>query len=442
MRVMRTLQLVLATAAIVPGLLLAQQQPTFRSGVEVIAVNAQVMDSNGGPIGTLGTRDFQVWINGQSRRVASANLISYPLNTPMNVFPKVFNDMDWIPGDVPEVRGRVFILAVDEMSFSTRSLPAVVQTAKRFLNRLQPEDVVGLYAYPFGSPRLDLTHFHRSIGLALDHMQGLATPFNGEFSISPSEMADITSGDGHVFAQVVDRECGESLRTFDLNCSSRLRAEADGRAAYVQSLSENGFNGLKQLLRTLTQFSGPKTVVLLSAGLLTSDRVGAQPDVSGLVKTAGKYAAAADATLYVLHVDETYLDTYSASSAAAPIMRSSSPKEDGLISALTGLPVAPTTQIRATDRYLSQARDSQLLALGLQRMAGEAGGEYIHINAGTGDIAFDRVLKETSAYYLLGVQPEAVDRDGHLHFIRVKVDSKGATVRARQQVTIPKANGG
>jgi len=238
---------------------------------------------------------------------------------------------------------------------------------------------------------------------------------------------------------VLDRECGDTLRTFDLNCSSRLRAEVDGRAAFEQSLSENSFNGMKRLLQTLTQFSGPKTVVLLSGGLLTSDRVGSQPDVSGLVKTAGKYAAAADATLYVLHVDDSFLNTYN---AAAPVVRPSNPKVEGaLISSTAGLPDAPTTPVRATDRFLSQIRDSQLTALGLQRLAGEAGGSYIHIAAGNGDIAFDRVLKETSAYYLLGVQPESSDRDGRLHYIRVKVDSKGATVRARTQVTIPKPGG-
>jgi VWFA-related protein len=423
--------------ALVPGLLLAQQQPTFRSSVEMIAVNTQVMDANGGPIGTLGTKDFQVWINGQSRRVASASLIQYPLNSPMNVFPKTFNNLDWIPGDVPEVRGRVFILAVDEMSFTTRSLPAVIRTAKRFLSRLKPEDVVGLFAYPFGSTRIDLTHFHGSVAVALDHIQGLATPFNGSFTLSPSEVADITAGDGHVLAEVANRECGDTARSFDFNCSTRLRNEAKGRAMFLQSQSEGSFNGMKQLLGTLTQFSGPKTVVFLSGGLLTSDRVGAQPDVSGMVKTASKYASAADATLYVLHVDDTYLDTYAASTQSVR----SNPKETDtkLLVAVSGQPDAPAIA-RATDQHLSQVRDSQLNALGLQRLASEAGGQYIHIAAGSGDIAFDRVLKETSAYYLLGVQPEVADRDGRVHYIRVKVDSKGATVRARQQVTIPKIN--
>ena len=86
---------------------------------------------------------------------------------------------------------------------------------------------------------------------------------------------------------------------------------------------------------------------------------------------------------------------------------------------MSGLPDAPNTSIRATDRFLSQARDSQLTALGLpQRLAGEAGGSYIHIAAGSGDIAFDRVLKETSAAYYLLERParRSADRDGRLHY--------------------------
>jgi hypothetical protein len=136
-------------------------------------------------------------------------------------------------------------------------------------------------------------------------------------------------------------------------------------------------------------------------------------------------------------VDDTYLDTYAASTQSVR----SNPKETDtkLLVAVSGQPDAPAIA-RATDQHLSQVRDSQLNALGLQRLASEAGGQYIHIAAGSGDIAFDRVLKETSAYYLLGVQPEVADRDGRVHYIRVKVDSKGATVRARQQVTIPKIN--
>jgi hypothetical protein len=53
--------------------------------------------------------------------------------------------------------------------------------------------------------------------------------------------------------------------------------------------------------------------------------------------------------------------------------------------------------------------------------------------------AFDRVARETSAYYLLGVEPADADRDGKTHAIHVGVKQHDATVRSRVTVMIPVA---
>jgi len=52
--------------------------------------------------------------------------------------------------------------------------------------------------------------------------------------------------------------------------------------------------------------------------------------------------------------------------------------------------------------------------------------------------AFERVTREMSAFYLLGVEPAEEDRDGKLHFIRVSIKERGASVRSRTAVIIPK----
>ena len=51
-------------------------------------------------------------------------------------------------------------------------------------------------------------------------------------------------------------------------------------------------------------------------------------------------------------------------------------------------------------------------------------------------LAFGRILRESSAYYLLGVAPAAEDRDGKLHVLRVTVKKRGVTVRTRTHVVI------
>ena len=50
-------------------------QTTFRSGLDVIAVDVQVIDRNGVPVPGLGPDKFEVTINGRRRRVLSAELI-------------------------------------------------------------------------------------------------------------------------------------------------------------------------------------------------------------------------------------------------------------------------------------------------------------------------------------------------------------------------------
>ena len=58
--------------------------------------------------------------------------------------------------------------------------------------------------------------------------------------------------------------------------------------------------------------------------------------------------------------------------------------------------------------------------------------------AGSGEAAYDRILTETTAYYLLGVEVGDADRDGRTQEIQVKVKRRDLTVRGRKWVAIPK----
>ena len=89
-----------------------------------------------------------------------------------------------------------------------------------------------------------------------------------------------------------------------------------------------------------------------------------------------------------------------------------------------------------------QAREGEVLGRFLDQFASTSGGTMIRILVGAGESALARILRETSAYYLLGVEPAKSDRDGRTHRLRVKVDAKGATVRSRTWVQVPVQAGG
>src|ERR671931_490746 len=53
------------------------QQPTFRTGVDVITVDVGAIDGRGQPVTDLHAPEFTVKIDGQARRVVTADLVKY-----------------------------------------------------------------------------------------------------------------------------------------------------------------------------------------------------------------------------------------------------------------------------------------------------------------------------------------------------------------------------
>jgi hypothetical protein len=60
--------------------------------------------------------------------------------------------------------------------------------------------------------------------------------------------------------------------------------------------------------------------------------------------------------------------------------------------------------------------------------------------AAASDPFVDRALRETSASYLLAVRAEPSERDGKEHYIRVAVKQRGASLRYRRVVAIPRGD--
>src|SRR3954463_11387354 len=107
MRSGRPLAGVLGTAlAAGCGAGVSARQTVFRSTVDAIAVDVQVVDADGNPIGRIGPESFQVSINGQRRKVVSAQFVGQQ--------PASDDPSEPRP---PEGRGRTFVLAVDAGSF-------------------------------------------------------------------------------------------------------------------------------------------------------------------------------------------------------------------------------------------------------------------------------------------------------------------------------------
>jgi VWFA-related protein len=278
-----------------------------------------------------------------------------------------------------------------------------MQSAARFIDNLLPGDLVALFAYPIGGQQTDFTTDHALVRRALERVVGSRDESFGQFNLTPSEIVDIAARDADVLARAVARECGVPPQR---GCPEQVRAEAAGAAAYYEGVGAQSLSALRAGLEALESIQGRKTIVVVSGGLIQSDRAN-RPDNRSLMMRVGEWAAAANTSFYIIHFDTSFLDMFSA--------------------ARKGLP-----------NLVAHGRDANVLGLGLEQIVDSAGGGLIRVQAGTPDHAFDRVLRETSAYYLLGVTPDDADRDGRPHFLRVEIKGEGLTVRSRKQVVIPK----
>lgn len=381
----------------------AGQQTVFRSAVELVRVDVQVVSGSGHPMLELGLDDFEVHIDGDRRRVVTSELVRFAPEDDIRTAVRPVRTPGYIAAD-----SRVYVIAVDQAGFPAGEIRPLVAAVRRFLSQLRPQDLVAVYPFPFRVPSLDLTHDHQAAARALDRLMGLRSDYLGVFALTPSEIVDITASDTDTFQRVVARECPP----VDPTCPEAVQMEATAVAGYLEAESTERLEGFSNLIRSLAVVQGRKTVVLLSGGLLSSTRTSGRPDVTALMGRVGSEVANAQTSLYVLHWDTTHRDSFSAS--------------------------APRS-LRPADRFESAFADRDAMERGLDYVAGKAGGALFRVEAGTGDYVFDRVLRETTAYYLLGVEPTEEDRDGRLHFIRVRVKRPGATVRSRTLVVIPKS---
>jgi VWFA-related protein len=374
-----------------------QERQTFKADVELVAVEATVIDNKDTPVQGLGPDDFAVTISGRPRRVVKAEWLTYGTErAALSGAPaRAAADAASTPATPPPQRK--YIVAIDEESFQPAAVRAAKAAAEKFVDKLRPDDYVGVYAYPTGKANMALSHDHAAVKKELAGVNALHHEPISQFHMAVGEIVDIANGDKRVLAEVAQRESADP---------KQVTTEANGLATYLEFEVTRSVDGLRGLIRGLARVPGRKVLVLVSGGLVSSDRVGKRVSSGSTIRTLTHDAAAANLELYVLHLDWSFIEAF-----------------------------AERNQL-ASSFY----RDSDLARTGLEIMAGTLGGDVTRVHGTNPDFAFNQVLSKTSAYYLLGVEPDDKDRDGKPHEIKVKVQRRGVTVLHRTEVTIPVAS--
>ena len=115
-------------------LVIAQEQPpkTFRSSVDLVPVDVNVVDSNGRPVADLAAEDFALTVDGKPRRIVSAQFITVSRNTDAPEPPPTnYSSNAAAPG------GRLVLIVIDQGNIGSGRGKYAIEAASRFVARLE-----------------------------------------------------------------------------------------------------------------------------------------------------------------------------------------------------------------------------------------------------------------------------------------------------------------
>jgi VWFA-related protein len=141
-----TLLLALALPVLIHG-----QQPTFRTGVDLIRLDVRVVDDNGTPVDDLVEDDFTVQVNGKVQPVRTVRFIDLRSGeAPINPHPDYSTN-------IIRSTGRLTVIAIDESSLPEDSRPLMNGLAD-YLATTTAADRTGLLAMPRPGIWMDFTN--------------------------------------------------------------------------------------------------------------------------------------------------------------------------------------------------------------------------------------------------------------------------------------------
>ena len=372
-----------------------QSQPIFRTGVELITVEASVLDDKGQPVSDLTAADFEIKIAGQVRPVRYARFFHAAASDASAEGATAAAAAPLIPAAATNRAedGRTVVFVVDRESIQQGAERGMIEAATTILDALGPADASGIFEVP--GPVTELTREHGRVKAALRRLTG-ARPVEINFkehNITYAEALAFEQRDGRVIAEVVERECVDAKQPdgFKNPCPGDLRIQAQemlhaGRAR-VQVVMSN----LAQMAERLAPIRGPKQIVFLSSGLPFGI------DLLHWYNEFARKAGEAELVLNVVHFDP------------------------------------PEVDVTSRKQNVSSAFGGREMASGLGAVAGTTGGAF-YTTGGSGAGIFERIKTEMSNFYELAVEAQPGDAANKSMPIEVKVTRPGLRVRSRNSV--------
>jgi VWFA-related protein len=385
------------------ALVAAIQAAQFRTTTELVSVDTVVTTSDGQQVTDLTAKDFILKVDGKTRPIQSVQFVRFNDSNSTAPSAPSLRSLLTVPAAFAtntDPKGRTFIFAIDHNNIQPGNERPAIDAAIRLLDRLQPNDRVAVVTLPRGGVAADLSTDRTAARKALEGIIGHAPRPSSQFSFSIEEAlvvyregkspaSDISK---NIINEMVARECGTNSV-----CGPGLMSAA---VEYGRSLFLNARDtvlSLSAFMTGLSSLEGTKSIVFISEGLIDT------PENRNDFNDLSRVADASRVRLFVIQLNKPIYDVNSRKAPA------------------------------------NANGDIAMELSGLQDLAGVTNGEIFR-PSGRVDSAMEQIDRATSAYYLVGFEPNDKERDGKYHKIELSLTRKDLRIKSRSGFEIGPAD--
>ncbi|TAK17088.1 MAG: VWA domain-containing protein [Acidobacteria bacterium] len=371
----------------------AQEKPqvTFRTAIDAVTVDVIVTDKQGNPVTDLTAADFEIKENNKLQTIDNFKRIALTEDRfdpdPAKAAPIL--SMESMEREAARDDVRLVTVFLDDYHTRRGNAMAVREKVAKFVTELDPRDLVAVL-YPL-TPTLGITFSrdHEGIANAIRKFDGRKYDYQPKY---PQE-------------QIYYR-------------LSRPQIEELRNSIVIDALE-----GLCVYLGTLRQ--GRKTVLMVSEGMSASLPI--EIESGGLVQSTPNSTAAINRDRADFQAASSLLmrmkDIFSAATRTNTSIYTLDPR--GLATGEFDLSDSSPVPFESDRKVLNETTDN------LRVIADQTDGRAI-VGRNDPTPALRQMLKDTSAYYLLGYTSTEAPRDGKFHEIKLSVKRKGLDVRYRK----------
>jgi len=375
--------------------------PTFKAQVEYVEVDALVTDAQGRSVRNLTRDDFQVLEDGKRQTITSFTLVDIPVERPDRpLFQPNALEPDVASNERP-FDGRVYVLILDDLHTAALRSQLAKNAAKQFIQRnLGANDLMAVVTTGGRSDQsLEFTNNRRLLLAAVDKLMG----------------QKLTSA-------TINRSA-EYFRQRDLGVPGRIDDPEDMERAH------NARNTLTTVKAVAEWFGGVrgrrKSILFVSEGI--------DYDIHDIIRSYDATPSSASSIL-----DDTREAISAATRNNVSIYAIDPRGLTSLADETIGVSSLPDFDDPSAGIGTSSLNNELRLSQdSLRTLADETGG-FAAVNTNQFANAFERIVNDNSAYYVLAYYPPSNKRDGKFHKIDVRVTRPGLTVRSRKGYQAPR----